>query len=255
MRCGRGRAWSATVLLLACCAVAVLVALRLAPGPWHVATHLLGHHQSGHGPRFDDLVTAGCTGALVAALFWLAASTGLVTLAHLVRSLGPVSNPLGAVAARVDLAGPIVIRRLVGTVFGLAVSAAAGAPAYADAGLPHRPAHQVGLELRHSLDGLPLPGRVADADAPARVAQARPRPHPVTVVVAPGDSLWSISARLLGSGASGQATDQEITAAWHRLHRANRARLSADPDLIVPGTPLLVPDLHPIATSRKVPPT
>ena len=249
----RGRAWSAGALLIAGCAVAVLVGLRLAAGPWHMATHLLAHHRSGQGPSFDDLVTTVCTGALVTALLWLAASTALVTLAQLVRSVGPVSDRLGAVAERVDRAGPIVIRRLVGAVLGLAVSAAAGTPAYADAGLPNRPAHQVGHELRHSLDGLALPGRVTDA--PTRVASARPRAHPVTVVVAPGDSLWSISARLLGPGASGQATDGEITAAWHRLHRANRGRLSADPDLIVPGTALIVPDLHPTAPSREVPPT
>lgn len=38
-------------------------------------------------------------------------------------------------------------------------------------------------------------------------------------------------------------TDQEVTAAWHRLHRANAERIGPDPDLVLPGTRLVVPEL------------
>src|SRR3954451_4988218 len=92
---------------------------------------------------------------------------------------------------------------------------AAGAPAVAD------------------LTGLPLPDRTTGS---ARTTPAL-RTHGDTVVVHRGDSLWSISSRLL----AGAATDARVTRTWHRLHRANRARIGPDPDRILPGTRLVVP--------------
>ena len=61
-------------------------------------------------------------------------------------------------------------------------------------------------------------------------------PRPRKVVVRPGDSLWSNAEGLLGPAAD----DAEVTAAWHRLHHANRSRVG-DPDLILPGQHLVVP--------------
>ena len=61
--------------------------------------------------------------------------------------------------------------------------------------------------------------------------------HPTAVVVRRGDSLWSIATDLLPAGADAP----DVTEAWHRLHRANTARIGADPDLILPGTRLVVP--------------
>jgi hypothetical protein len=49
--------------------------------------------------------------------------------------------------------------------------------------------------------------------------------------------LWTIAARLLPTA----ATDADITRAWHQLHRANQSAIGADPDLILPGTRLVVP--------------
>jgi hypothetical protein len=91
------------------------------------------------------------------------------------------------------------------------------------------------------------------------------------VVVRPGQCLWSIAENLLTDGLpdpladqrpqqraggaadrrtrppsdvpSDQPSDREITAAWHRLHRVNAERIGADPDLILPGTRLVVPEL------------
>src|SRR4051794_9334789 len=92
---------------------------------------------------------------------------------------------------------------------------AAGAPAVAD------------------LTGLPLPDRTTGS------ARTTPtvRTHGHTLVVHRGDSLWSISSRLL----AGAATDVRVTRTWHRLHRVNRARIGPDPDRILPGTRLVVP--------------
>ena len=53
----------------------------------------------------------------------------------------------------------------------------------------------------------------------------------------PGDSLWSLTARQLGPG----ATSTQIAAAWPRLYAANRAAIGNNPDLIHPGQRLVPP--------------
>lgn len=57
-------------------------------------------------------------------------------------------------------------------------------------------------------------------------------------VVAPGESLWSITARLLADGAD----DAAIARAWPALYRANAETIGPDPWLIRPGTSLVVPE-------------
>lgn len=62
-----------------------------------------------------------------------------------------------------------------------------------------------------------------------------PQLHVVTVTA--GDSLWSISGRLLGP----TAAPADIAAAWPLLWDQNRSAIGPDPDLIHPGTELRVP--------------
>ncbi len=57
------------------------------------------------------------------------------------------------------------------------------------------------------------------------------------VVVRRGDCLWTLAARHLGPGAS----PARVAAQWPRWWQANRARIGADPDLLLPGTRLRVP--------------
>ena len=57
--------------------------------------------------------------------------------------------------------------------------------------------------------------------------------------VAVGESLWSITASLLGP----DAATADIAAAWPHLYRANVETIGADPGLIHPGTLLTVPAL------------
>ncbi len=61
---------------------------------------------------------------------------------------------------------------------------------------------------------------------------------PVEVVVHRGDSLWTITARHLGAG----ATDAEVAAQWPRWYSANRAVIGSDPDLLLPGQVLRAPE-------------
>ena len=58
------------------------------------------------------------------------------------------------------------------------------------------------------------------------------------VEVRPGDSLWTLAARELGP----RATDLEIARFWPRWHTANRAVIGEDPDHLLPGMVLTVPD-------------
>jgi nucleoid-associated protein YgaU len=52
-----------------------------------------------------------------------------------------------------------------------------------------------------------------------------------------GDSLWRITATLLGPGAS----DASVNRAWPELYAANADAVGADPALIHPGLVLTVP--------------
>jgi Tfp pilus assembly protein FimV len=62
--------------------------------------------------------------------------------------------------------------------------------------------------------------------------------QPRTGVVRPGDSLWAIAQKLLGPRASAAAVERKLVAIWN----LNAVRIgTGDPNLIFPGTRLLVP--------------
>jgi hypothetical protein len=58
-----------------------------------------------------------------------------------------------------------------------------------------------------------------------------------SVVVRPGDSLWTISEERLGPNAS----SRRVMKGTERIHALNRARIGADPDLLLVGQELSVP--------------
>jgi nucleoid-associated protein YgaU len=62
-----------------------------------------------------------------------------------------------------------------------------------------------------------------------------------TVVVQRGDTLWDIAARHLGPGGN----NARVAAEWPRWHAANRSTIGPDPNLILPGQRLRVPDQQP----------
>lgn len=84
------------------------------------------------------------------------------------------------------------------------------------------------------LDGLRLP------DLPAARVPAAARPteraacHPSSVVVAPGDSLWTIAAEQLVTATSAP-TVRAVARSWPRWHAINRDVIGPDPDLLLPG--------------------
>ncbi len=78
---------------------------------------------------------------------------------------------------------------------------------------------------------------------PTEAGQARQAPAArngvaaETVVVRHGDSLWRIASERLPG-----ATEAAVDTAWRRWYSANRVTIGADPDVILPGQVLLVPD-------------
>jgi nucleoid-associated protein YgaU len=56
--------------------------------------------------------------------------------------------------------------------------------------------------------------------------------------VTPGDTLWEIAEAALGAGVS----DAQVAVAVAELYSANRGVVGDDPDLILPGQVLELPD-------------
>jgi hypothetical protein len=85
-----------------------------------------------------------------------------------------------------------------------------------------------------------VPQRTAQSptkDAPiGRISESTPADSS-TYTVKRGDSLWRITATLLGPGAS----DVSINRSWPQLYAANADAIGADPALIHPGLVLTVP--------------
>lgn len=73
---------------------------------------------------------------------------------------------------------------------------------------------------------------------PTPAAPADPAAAGLSYTVAPGDSLWCITARRMDPG----ATVGEVAATWRHVVDANAPRLvSGDPDLIYPGEVVMLP--------------
>lgn len=203
---GSRTTWRPLAVWLAVSGAAFLAASSL-PGAWRSAG-------DGTGPdAVADLLVAGCTTALTVALAWLwvvmtATVAGLLT--------GKVRAGGGAT------------RRLVLLACGVAVVAGTALPATASGG-----------EGRELLVGLALPDR-AVAPAPHRqhhpVLGTTDEPEaPETYVVRPGDSLWSIARAHPGVTGS-------VERRWRAIWLANRDLVGDDPDLILPGQALRLPD-------------
>lgn len=194
---------------------ASLLARSTARSAWH----------AGRAVRFDQLLVALSAAALAASCAALTLSaTGVL------RDLRAGRDPAGG--------GPL--RRLVLTACGVAVLAAAS-PAAAHAAAPARPTGPTGLTGLTALTGLPLPDRASGGPAAAPTADPKPpsgpHEHAGTVRVHPGDSLWSIAAAHVGTGA-GQAA---VAAYADRLYAANASTIGPDPDRILPGQTLHLP--------------
>jgi nucleoid-associated protein YgaU len=211
------------------CASSALTAIGSLTGPAaRAGVSALAHRRLDAVP-LDRALADLAAAALLACAAWLWLETSYVVI-EAARGRAP---SLGT-AAR----APRGMRRLVLSACGIAVAGALAQPAVGATvdvgGMTHRP-HPV---VRTPLTGLPLPER-ADVAGPLRsLVRSGPRPRTTaSIVVAPGDSLWSIAASTLPE----HTPDAGIARRWRAIYAANQDRIGPDPDLIVPGLRLDVP--------------
>jgi len=218
----RGSAWRCFLVWSMATVAAALVAIGAATA----ALPTLSAFRAGtiDALPFDRALTGLAATALLgcAVWGWVATSATVLEAAR--------GAQLGAPAWRL----PTCVRRVVLAACGVALVGGVASPAVAT-GSGHG---------RHGLVGLPLPDRatISPRHRP-EVDSGRPRagPGPGSVVVSPGDSLWSIAVDDLPVGAS----DARITARWHAVYAANRSVIGADPDLLEPGQRLRLPGKEP----------
>lgn len=183
----------------------------------------------GPHPTLAGLLTTAAAWILQAALLW---ATVLVILLLL--------EPVAGRELTGYAACPPAVRRVLLLACGVIALGAVTGPVHAEE--PHTPTPQV------HLDGLPLPDRTTDRTKgriPADGASAGATVHH-------GDSLWLIArARLRAEQPGRVPSNVEIERAWRSWYAANRERVGADPDLIVPGTALDAPPDPPARTTQN----
>ena len=258
--------------------LASALAVGLALAACDAAGRLASAPPSAWGPTAltRALVLLACgAGALGAAWHALSGALAVIALA------GPAPSARGAGVRRAALralhrwGAPIMRRTTAGA---LVAAVAAGAPAMAaqapgasddlgwaptaSASAPAEPAPAPGPDASPGAEPAAPPpdpaagapsGETSAAEAPAGDPPAAEAPSaPATThQVSAGESLWSITQELLDAGAAGAPTDPSsggpsaqarVARAWPILYAANAESIGADPDLILPGTVLSVPE-------------
>ena len=180
----------------------------------------------------------------------------LVALRALHRWGAPIMRrtAAGALVAAVATGAPAMAAQAPGASddLGWAPTASASAPAEPAPGPDASPGAEPAAPRPDPAAGAPS-GETSAAEAPAGDPPAAEAPSaPATTHrVSAGESLWSITEELLGAGAAGAPTDPssggpgtqaQIARAWPILYAANAESIGADPDIILPGTVLSVPE-------------
>ena len=253
--------------------LASALAVGLALAACDAAGRLASAPPSAWGPTAltRALVLLACgAGALGAAWHALSGALAVIALA------GPAPSARGAGVRRAALralhrwGAPIMRRTAAGA---LVAAVATGAPAMAaqapgasddlgwaptaSASAPAEPAPAPGPDASPGAEPAAPPpdpaagapsGETSAADPPAAEKPSAPA---ISHQVSAGESLWSITEELLGAGAAEAPTDPSsggpsaqarVARAWPILYAANAESIGADPDLILPGTVLSVPE-------------
>ncbi|MQW75659.1 hypothetical protein GHK92_07230 [Nocardioides sp. dk4132] len=178
-----------------------------------------------HAPErsFEELLVGCCAGLLLLCAAW----AWLVTTVVSVEALAGVR--LSAVPGV-----PRVARRAVLAACGVVVAGGLTVPAGAATA---DPGPSVPATL---LAGLPLPDRPSGGVRPERAGDPVHASTQHTVVVAPGDTLWSLARADLARTTTAPS-ERAVQAHVRALHALNRDRLGPDPDLIHPGQRLRMP--------------
>lgn len=188
---------------------------------------------------FDAALAAMSHLAAFVVSAWVAAVGVIAHLGSAGRRMAIALTPRVARAALLAILGSVAVATPA-----LASPSMALVDAADDAGGQVR-AHQSGSGVT-GLQGLRLPERpistsaatTSPASIPGNDADMATR-RSVTVRV--GDSLWLVASRHLGP----RGDDVSIAALVTQLHHLNRHVIGSDPDLVLPGTRLLLPQENP----------
>lgn len=229
------------------------------------AMHRLGHGALSTPPLTDrsalqrwttdrDPVTIGFALLRLVALataWYLVAVTVLGALARASR--------LPRLVALSDLATLPPVRRLLGGVFGLGLTAAAGTivgvPLSVGPSAPRSRADGMAVVMERTDDRVvvmtaePQADDDHDDDDDQGTASMwvlgpdAPASDPTAWTVAPGDSLWSLAEAQLTASLDRPVSDAEVERYWRRVLDENRSRLAdpANPDLIFAGQVFAIP--------------
>lgn len=85
--------------------------------------------------------------------------------------------------------------------------------------------------------GSPIAGSSGAGSPGAGSSGVEAATSPGAYLVTPGDSLWRIASRLLGS----DAKNLQIDATWRRIYASNMKAIGSNPGLIHPGLELTLP--------------
>ena len=234
--------------------LASALAVGLALAACDAASRLASAPPSAWGPTAltRALVLLACgAGALGAAWHALSGALAVIALAGLAPSARGAGIRRAALRALHRWGAPIMRRTTAGA---LVAAVAAGAPAMAaqapgasdDLGWAPTASASAPAE-----PAAPPPDPAAGAPSGETSAAEAPSAPATTHRVNAGESLWSITQELLGAGAAGAPTDPSsggpsaqarVARAWPILYAANAESIGADPDLILPGTVLSVPE-------------
>jgi len=97
----------------------------------------------------------------------------------------------------------------------------------------------------------PVPPIIRLAEQLIRLAEQRAEPSrpaapgglaTTTYEVIGGDSLWCIAASTIRARSGERPTSAAVAGFWPRVYEANRRLIGDDPNLILPGQQLTVPD-------------
>jgi len=162
----------------------------------------------------------------------------------------------GRLVGAVDVVTLPLVRRIVGSAFGVGLMGAAltavGSTvptAVGDVRLAASTGHPPnGADDRPvgSPDLEPPTMRRVDEPQPVSVAAAE-----TEVTIGAGDHLWSVADRELADAWGRSATEAELTPFWEQVVEVNRVRLHdpGNPDLVFPGQVVVVPPPPPAPTS------
>lgn len=230
-----------TITLGASAAIAALMALPLASPPADLTRVVEWWDQTGTARAAVALVRI----AGIAAATYVAVVGGLVTLSGLAR--------LPRLTRALTRGLPAGIQR---SLAGATIAASTLTPSFAAAAHTDPPPTPIVLFDIGSADpgsetvpdgpsgSTPTLATVPAAADPPTAATDAPSPTD-TWTVQRGDHLWSIAKdTLIDFAPDGEMpSERQVARYWQRLITENRAAIGADPDLIHPGTTLVLPEV------------